>query len=552
MFSHYRDLIRLYWFRILMGTVIASVMAFGLSSFLLLKNPIYKSLVTMNMQPSDEALAFNRQFMGVSQFNPATIITQTHIERLLSRPVAERTLEILLAESGSPPQTEPSFFDEIKLKLWQTWTRINYGKYVELAEQDQWLNALQESIDLEFVEGSYILRLEAASEYPDLAARIANAYAQAYVEITTLETQNEASKASGTLQIRIDELDANLADLFARREAMREDLQISDIRRQNDILLATLQQKRAALNEEKLELQLLESKAKKLEVSLAGADARSSNPYNRLQLEIAEAKERIDFRDTEIFELKANVNDLARKENSFSNLSTEIAAAQLDLTELRERNLSLQLGAEFRGNQIRIVEPAKAAVYPAFPKVFVNTVVAAIVGGALVLVSAVMQDLFGSRVRTHNDLTQSSIGVILPNGSKRTARAIRRNLGKPARRWSRRTRRFIEAFGQRMGSDGAWSSNTILVTGFVTEKQLQNVEKLFQNAADLLVSRKADQKRFTARSVGPIYTVEDWDALPDGPVVIALKRDDKNMDDLNAIGTLGKVKARKPMFMIWT
>ena len=93
MLDHYRELLRHFWKTIVIGALVAGGLTLALSMLLLRAAPIYEASVTLNMQPSTEELRFNSSFLGVSQFNPATIIAQTHIERLLSRKVAGRAIE---------------------------------------------------------------------------------------------------------------------------------------------------------------------------------------------------------------------------------------------------------------------------------------------------------------------------------------------------------------------------------------------------------------------------------------------------------------------------
>jgi len=260
MIQHYKDLIQLFWLRILVGAVVAGTLAAALSLLLLQTSPAYKASVTFNMQPSEEALSFNRQFLGVSQFNPATIITETHIERLLSRPIADRTLDKFLADQG--PTTgpiEPSLFSRFKLFLWKSWTRLNYGEYRPVPERDQMRNDLLESLDVEPVAGSYILKLTASYKFPSVAADIANTHAQSYIEAASEEFQAQLDSRAGVLQDRIDSEEAALADLLSRREQLRAEFDIANLSRESEILMSSLQGLREDLEDDELQRRLRRS-----------------------------------------------------------------------------------------------------------------------------------------------------------------------------------------------------------------------------------------------------------------------------------------------------
>ena len=132
MLRHLLELLRTSHRMILASAVAAGLVALVLSVVLLNARPLYEASVTVSMEPSEEELRFNRSFMGVSQFNPATIIAQSHIERLLSRPVAERALELLTADLGQIPARPPSLLSALSTRVWQVWNTLNYGYSVQL------------------------------------------------------------------------------------------------------------------------------------------------------------------------------------------------------------------------------------------------------------------------------------------------------------------------------------------------------------------------------------------------------------------------------------
>ena len=216
MISHYSDLLRHYWKMILSGAAGAGLLAYLLSVLLLDAMPFYKASVAVNMQPSEEALMFNRGFLGVSQFNPATIIAQTHIERILSREVAERTLDILLAEPGAAAAPEPpNALDRIKAAFWRTWNNLNYGYFVQPTEREQQINDLMGAIDVEMVEGSYILLVEITYDNPEIAARAANALLQAYIDQTREDFSVDSTALDNALETVIVDFHPELTRVAA-------------------------------------------------------------------------------------------------------------------------------------------------------------------------------------------------------------------------------------------------------------------------------------------------------------------------------------------------
>src|SRR5690606_26645942 len=158
MFNHYTDLLRHYRKTLVLGALVAGILTLILSLVAQKIMPIYEATVTLNMQPSEEELRFNSGFMGVSQFNPATIIVQTHIERLLSQQVANRALDILIEQSGGAlPVVPPTAFDRFKAEFRRWYNILNYGYFVVPPQRDAFVTDLINATEVEYVEGSYIL-----------------------------------------------------------------------------------------------------------------------------------------------------------------------------------------------------------------------------------------------------------------------------------------------------------------------------------------------------------------------------------------------------------
>lgn len=549
MLQHYQELARQYRGRIFLTAVSAALLVLALSLVLLKVSPIYKSTVIFNMQPSEEALSFNREFQGRSQFNPATIITQTHVERLLSRPVTERALDIILAESDAEAAVEPSYFDEVKLLLWQSWTRLNYGEYRPLPQREQYIEELIESVDVEIVEGSYILKLEAGHQYPAIASRIANAYADAYIEIARQDFQDGTNELAVTLRARISAAEAELQRLFAERETLRSEFDINDIRTEQELLLSSVQTLRLNLDDEQLDLSLAQAELEELIAELGSASGNARTVRDQ-RSDISALETRIEFRRSQIAATQEQLAALAEKESLFSTLSGEIEDVQLNLTDLRERLLSFELSGQARADQVQVIQAAKPAIYPSFPKVLINTVAAGIAGALLYLMVLSIQDMFGGRIRTSQDLLAVVSDRMLPPASPKLARR-RRFLGLLSGRTRRRRRRFIEAFGQRMSVEAGWASGIVYVTGFLDKAAIERARNFLADIVESSITQTGNDKPFQVVALGPIYSVKNWDALPVGPVVVIMGPNEQDSLDISSLLTVGANPVRRPMFMLW-
>jgi len=550
--SHYAELASLYRLRIIICAVIAALIALAFSLFMLKTSPSYSASVTMNMQPAEEALLFNREFMGRSQFNPATIITQTHIERLLSKPVAERAIETLLARNaGNPiPVTEPGLPSRLKGWLWRTWTRLNFGGFVPAPEELQLLNEFRESVDVETVEGSYILIIKASHEFPTVAAQIANVLAETYITIASEESALASENAAFVLREQVETLEAQLAALFDQRTALRSEYDISDLGRQAGLLLTSIESVQGQLSNELLERGLKERELQRLTAELGTGSSRSQGPIQNLEDEIEVLNDRIAFRQSQIAEQSANLSLLSSRETDFANINIEIDAARQSLATVRERLSTFELGARSQAGQVQIIAPATVPLYPSSPKVLVNTIVAFIVGALIVFMTAVVQDIFGARLRTSSDLVAAVGDRALPSGSKQM-------LGHSGaffwRRYRNKLKRrsFVEAFGQKMSVDTNWKGAGIAVTGYVDQKKLIEVRNFLGEIVSQSVHRPGNRDAFRVTAIGPLHSVKDWDSLEDLTVVVVCEPDQKFDYDVAGLTSVGTDPVRHPLFMIW-
>ncbi|WP_121630441.1 GumC family protein [Tropicibacter alexandrii] len=539
MIGHYRELLSLYRWRILIGMLVAGLAAFALSTLILQKSPSYKATVVMNMQPSEEALSFNREFLGRSQFNPATIIAQTHVERLLSPPIAQATLDKLAAETGEvAAPAAPSAVSRFRLWLWKTWTRLNYGEYRPVSDERNALNALIESLEIDVVEGSYILRLTVTQEDPNLAAQIANVHSESYIDIASTEFQSETSRAADLVRERIAQREADLQDLFDQRDALRSQYDISDLRRQSELLMLTLRETELQLNDNRMQRRIQEAKLDEL---VGQSGSRDRGPARNIAEELDSLEQQITFRTEQIAELSERLSALSSREAAFDNLASDLEAVQVDLTSLREQLLTFELGEEVRANQVQIVSPASVPVYPSSPKVFVNTVMATIAGGLFVFLIAVLQDIFGARIRTTNDLVNVAGERALPHADSVLTKGGR----------ARKMKRFTEVFGQRMSVDKAWSSGQILVTGYVDQDELMKVRNFLGEVAKRSVAWGFNDQPLRITAAGPIYAIKDWDDLPDGAVVVVMRPNEQDDVDVSTLLSVGREHPRRPLFMLW-
>jgi polysaccharide biosynthesis transport protein len=547
MLSHYLDLLRLSWKQILACAFGAGLLAYALSQFLLEANPIYDASVAITMQPSDEELLFNRTFMGVSQFNPATIIAQSHVERLLSRPVAERALDILLAEYGGAGMSqEPTAFAKLKAAFWRTWNTLNYGYHIPPTPRQQMINDIQESLDIEIVEGSYILNVTVSYDNPKIAAAVANVIAVAYADEARADFLREANEVVATIASQEEATKGLLAERRSERESMARLIGVNDVPTERTVALEARQTARDNLQEAEIDLSGQSAELGMLRSSVRGqtdpalvAEIQQSIVLGEASLE--RRSQTVVLRQNALAEIDASLNDLQLAEQQLAEIDLAVQEAELDLEELQRRRVALDLATKARLSQVRVINPAVEPVYPFFPKVLINTVVATIVGGALALAPVFAVDVLGNQVRTRYDL-ERIVGLrALPTISR---------LSLSRRASGRRVRRFAAVFGRRIATDGSgWPSDRLFVTGDLAEATIDKLRTFIAAVVDVAepIPEAASPREVVALS--PLARL-DWSVTTGQVVVLGIPASQLERSEVEGILHQAQQKGARPYFVL--
>lgn len=529
MLTHYRQLLRHYQDVILKGSLVAGGLALVLSLLLLRAMPVYEASVTLNMQPSVEELQFNRGFLGVSQFNPATIIAQSHIETLMSRPVAERAIDKLIAQNdGQLPVEPPSSFDRFRTAFFATIRYLNSGYFTPLSERETYINDLIGATSVEIVEGSYILRVSISYTDPIIAASAANALAEAYVEQSQIEFAGDADRIDETLKQVRQESEARLASLIAARRDIALDVGIANIAAERTF---RLESRSTALTElQEAEVDLLQDNTRIAELREAvgkEGDAEIARQLRQSLIElsssIAATEARRSQREENLRQAEAALLDLDVKEEAFWEVDQQITDIRSDLTELQERAVQLQIAREARLSQVRTINEATPPIYPKFPKVLVNTIAGLIVGAILVLVPIFATDVLGDRIRTTEDLRRIFGTRSLPAMTRSLLRQAEQFLnegGTP----HKDLRKYVAQLGQKLSSNGPqkWPEECISITSIGDHQDAQKLSTMITATVKILNRRTAKGDLLRVKILPTISMIDDWSVILKEHVIIAV------------------------------
>jgi capsular exopolysaccharide synthesis family protein len=174
----------------------------------------------------------------VRGLRPDNAVVQSEVRVILSRALAERVVDRLGLEREPEfnPALRPESWNQVVSRYlnpmnlipesWRFW-KSGTGEVATSAETQEererrWtVNSVMDATDAALVGRSYILQVEVRSEKPEMAARIANTLADAYLEEQINRKVELTRQASGWLQNEIGKLSAEVEKADSAVEAYR-------------------------------------------------------------------------------------------------------------------------------------------------------------------------------------------------------------------------------------------------------------------------------------------------------------------------------------------
>lgn len=234
--SHYLQLLSYYKYVVAFIIVALTSGVAAFSAVLLFAAPLYTATATVSLLPTQAELTFSQAFVRSTSFNPANLLTQTHIENLISREISKETIDKLIGKAGSaPPGDEDSpgttgnewidrfsqGFQSFRREFRRIYMTLNSGKFVPADPYTDLVNGLQEAISIDMLEGTYILRISVSWDDPEFAAAAANMLSETYLERARAQARQAALAAEEALRKEMAKGEGNVADLQRQINALR-------------------------------------------------------------------------------------------------------------------------------------------------------------------------------------------------------------------------------------------------------------------------------------------------------------------------------------------
>lgn len=435
--QHYFQLLSYYRRWVVGFVLLVTLLVAAMSSIRLYVSPEFTAAADVTILPSQAELAFGREATG-GPGPTARSLTATYMEYLKSRPVVATALEEIVRESATEPTSTPQdpgsrILARLKELLRRAYTIVDTGRYMSTDPHERELRSLLDAIQVARVEDAYILRIQVTLDNPEMAARVANSLAKAYVNRASQQLADVSDQVDSFIDQQIQLREGMLDDLLARqRRLQRRDFTASSLADERDLLMRSRSAERTALVQAQIELESAELERQALQdtqdLARSGRSLTAINEARSLAEARYEAARRsVELRKENLRNLTRSLTSMSENEEPLQALQRQRATIVSELAELQSRKLQSDLNQSMALTHLRVVNPAVAPLYPSSPRRVRDTLVAFVVSLFAALAGLVASDTLSGTVKTSVDLDRivpgRSLGRLPRRGASRRALA---------------------------------------------------------------------------------------------------------------------------------
>ncbi len=438
---NFHQFINILWFRksIALMALMVTVLTALVVSLVMPKQYVSTTSMVVNQNNSDPVTGLNVPV----QLLPAYMATQ--IDVIASHNVARKVVDKLNLSENSLFQKE-------------------FAKTGSVGDFKDWAaDALLKKLEVKPSRESSVIQVEFTSTDPQLAADIANAFADAYIK-TSIELRSQPARLSAdwfdsqmaSLRVnleraqsvlstyqqqhgivatgdRLDLENSRLAELS--KQLLESQSHTSELQSRKDLLTATLKQGGSSESlQEVLSnplIQSLKSELARAEANFAELSKRvdiNHPQYKQAKAEVNNLQQKIHSeikmvlnsiatgvsssiqRDNivakALAEQKAKVLELKKQHDEITVYSREVENAQRVYDAAMARAVQTRMESEMSQTNISILNPAIPPQKPAKPRVLLNMLLSIFLGGMLGVGSALLAELMDRRVRSAFDVSE--------------------------------------------------------------------------------------------------------------------------------------------------
>ena len=307
--------------------------------------PYYKATSTLLIEPQQAKLPSIEDLYGLAGKDKQYYLTQ--LELLKSRKLAEQVIANLQLDKEAEFLPKEGGFNPIGML--KTWLSLN-----EESQEDHTLDLVvaefEERLSASLVKDTQLITLDFISESPDLAAKVANALGNAYIEDQLASRIDMTRQATTWMEQRLKVLKQNLEASEQELQAYMEKHQLVDVKGVSSLTAQEL---------DELTSQLVIARSKYSELS---------KRYGAKHPKLISARSEVHAAERELARSKGKIQNIGRKEVKLRELQRQVNSNRqlydTFLTRLKEASQAVDLQA----SNARISDPAVAPLKPFKPK----------------------------------------------------------------------------------------------------------------------------------------------------------------------------------------
>lgn len=399
-----------YW-RVTAVAVLAGLLAFS-GSFLL--TPAYEASTRLLIRGRDTTFltatgeGLSRQ-PGVVDANMAKALGQTQSALLSTRTVAEMVVGELRLDEPRPAKQGP--VAKARSLFAGSYKRarayLTHGFYAEPNRHEQAVAGVYGGLSAAPLKDSYVIELRATADDPKLAKAIADAAADALVDVSKTRFQEEAATYRDFLAAQVARAAADEATATEAMRKYKDTNGISDVSLEIQLSETAAQQLRDQLEETQVELSGARAEAENLGLTLASATPTDSTTTKiqtgRSETEILSSgasanygglladKQRLDARIAGLQARGSAIEKalapgvstgLTAQEAELGRLELQRSIASDTYRDLSTRHQEAVVSAERGTVELTRLDEASAPTYPVSPVRYLYLVLGVLFGGA--------------------------------------------------------------------------------------------------------------------------------------------------------------------------
>lgn len=254
-------------------------------------------------------------------------------------------------------------------------------------ERETWVSWMRNSVEVETARQSRVVSIHYQANDPEQAARLANAFAGAYQEVTQ-NLKVEPAKQNTEL------FDNQIAQM--RERLGRAQSKLTRFQQEKGIVALDerLDSEMTRLNE--LTNQLVDAQAATLDVRARQLGVNHPEYLQAVERERA-LREALEEQKQQVLQLKQQRDEL-------EVLARELNVEQDAYSTALQSYYDEQLMSSFAQTSVNLLDPAVPPVEPSSPKVTLNVIGSVLLGGVLAALLALAAELMFRKIRTPEDV----------------------------------------------------------------------------------------------------------------------------------------------------